>query len=224
MSAPLGEKLKTVKWGEFKIGELFDIQTTPSFNKDRLVSGTDYDYVTRTSMNQGILQTTGFVNEENLNPAGTWSLGLLQMDFFYRKKPWYAGQFVRKIIPKFHPPQNTILYFSAILNKQKEKLLSVLVRDVDETFRHLSIFLPVTSTGKIDFAFMESFIRELEEERIRELEEERIRELAAYLTASGLTDYRLTPPKLRLSLNSIRQHGDHSIWRSSMGKRRAASA
>lgn len=31
---------------------------------------------------------------------------------------------------------------------------------------------------------------------IRELEEERIRELAAYLTASGLTDYHLTPPEI----------------------------
>ncbi len=39
---------------------------------------------------------------------------------------------------------------------------------------------------------MESFIRELEEERIRELEEERIRELAAYLSVSGLDNYKLS--------------------------------
>ena len=82
------------------MGELFEIQNTLSFNKDKLVDGNDFDYVTRTSQNQGILQETGFVNEENINPAGTWSLGLLQMDFFYREKPWYAGQFVRKIVPK----------------------------------------------------------------------------------------------------------------------------
>ena len=77
---------------------MFEIESTLSFNKDVLVEGVEYDYVTRTSQNQGILQTTGFVNKENINPAGTWSLGLLQMDFFYREKPWYAGQFVRKII------------------------------------------------------------------------------------------------------------------------------
>ena len=61
-----------------------------------------------------------------------------------------------------------------------------------ERIKNDYITLPVTSTGEIDFDFMESFIRELEEERIRELEEERIRELAAYLTVSGLADATLT--------------------------------
>ena len=93
MTASLNEKLRTVKWGEYKLGDLFDIDSTSSFNTDVLVDGEEYDYVTRTSFNQGVLRSTGFVNSENINPAGTWSLGLLQMDFFYRKKPWYAGQF-----------------------------------------------------------------------------------------------------------------------------------
>ena len=49
----------------------------------------------------------------------------------------------------------------------------------------LSISLPITSTGEIDFNFMESFISELEEERISELN--------AYLEVTGLKDYTLTP-------------------------------
>ena len=52
--------------------------------------------------------------------------------------------------------------------------------------------LPQHDIQAIDFDFMESFIRELEEERVRELEEERVRELAAYLTVSGLADATLT--------------------------------
>ena len=47
-----------------------------------------------------------------------------------------------------------------------------------------SVSLPVTPSGEIDFAFMDSFIRELEEERIREL--------AAYLKISGLADSKLS--------------------------------
>ena len=46
------------------------------------------------------------------------------------------------------------------------------------------VSLPVTRSGDIDFAFMDSFIRELEEERIREL--------AAYLKVSGLADSKLS--------------------------------
>lgn len=166
------------------MGNLFDIQSTLSFNADRLTLGEEYDYVTRTSQNQGILQTTGFVNKDNINPAGTWSLGLLQMDFFYRNKPWYAGQFVRKIVPKITIPNGAKLFFQTILNMQKHALMQVLVRNVDETFSNIKIRLPQTSEGKIDFVFMEEFMRELEESRLRELE--------AYLLATGLNDYQLS--------------------------------
>ena len=175
--------MKSVEWGEYKLGDLFKIESTNSFNADMLVNGTEYDYVTRTSTNQGIMRTTGFVNSENINPPKTWSLGLLQMDFFYRTKPWYAGQFVRKIIPKIAIPENPALYFTSVLNKYKTKLLSVLVRNVDETFNEMSVKLP-TKNNKIDFDFMESFIAELKAERLAELK--------AYLQASGLDNYELS--------------------------------
>ena len=184
MNASLNEKLRNVKWGEYKLGTLFEIENTLSFNADKLVYGAEYDYVTRTSTNQGILQTTGFVNEANINASGTWSLGLLSMDFFYRRKPWYAGQFVRKITPKVSIPEKAVPFFSTILNKQKPILLSVLVRSVDETFKNISIKLPQTTGNKIDFDFMESFIAELEAERVAEL--------SAYLTVSGLDNYELS--------------------------------
>ncbi|NLY17022.1 MAG: type I restriction endonuclease subunit R [Gammaproteobacteria bacterium] len=176
--------LEEVEWGDFKLGDLFEIKSTLSFNKDKLTAGNDYDYVTRTSQNQGILQPTGFVNKENINPAGIWSLGLLQMDFFYRHKPWYAGQFVRKVIPKIEFSKNSALWMTATLNNQKNALLSVLVRNVDEKFKNIFVSLP-TKNGKIDFDFMERFIAELEAERIAELE--------AYLSATGLKNYQLTP-------------------------------
>lgn len=163
---------------------MFEIKNTFSFNKEKLTDGNEYDYVTRTSNNQGILQSTGFVNARNLNEAGIWSLGLLQMDFFYRQRQWYAGQFVRKIIPKIKLTQNSILFFTTLLNSQKNILLSVLVRDVDKTFKNLKIKLPVTASGEIDFDFMESFVAELEAERVRKIKE--------YLKATGLTDATLT--------------------------------
>lgn len=50
--------------------------------------------------------------------------------------------------------------------------------------KKLSLCLPVTSDGSIDFSFME--------ERMRELEEERMRELEAYLDVAGFSDCRLS--------------------------------
>ncbi len=58
-------------------------------------------------------------------------------------------------------------------------------KDADE----LTIWLP-TQNGKIDFAFMENFIAELEADRIAELE--------AYLVATGLSDYSLTEAEERV--------------------------
>ncbi|MGL2682357.1 restriction endonuclease subunit S [Helicobacter pylori] len=164
-------------WQHFKLGDLFEIEKTLSFNKDALTQGEDYDYITRTSQNQGVLQTTGFVNAENLNPPFTWSLGLLQMDFFYRKKSWYAGQFMRKITPKAEIKNKinsrTAHYFTTLLNALKRPLLSVLVRDVDKTFREQKIQLPLKPTANtqtlddIDFHFMSTLINALMKQTIQ---------------------------------------------------------
>ncbi|WP_029362923.1 restriction endonuclease subunit S [Helicobacter pylori] len=164
-------------WQSFKLGDLFEIEKTLSFNKDALTQGQDYDYITRTSQNQGVLQTTGFVNAENLNPPFTWSLGLLQMDFFYRKKSWYAGQFMRKITPKTEIENNInsriAHYFTTLLNALKRPLLSVLVRDIDKTFREQKIQLPLKPTANtqtldgIDFHFMHTFINALMKQTIQ---------------------------------------------------------
>ncbi len=172
-----GNTPRGLTWQSFKLGDLFEIEKTLSFNKDALTQGQDYDYITRTSQNQGVLQTTGFVNAENLNPPFTWSLGLLQMDFFYRKKSWYAGQFMRKITPKTEI-ENKINsriahYFTTLLNALKRPLLSVLVRDIDKTFREQKIQLPLKPTANtqtlndIDFNFMHTFINALMKQTIQ---------------------------------------------------------
>lgn len=80
-------------------------------------------------------------------------------------------------------PQKSVPFFTTLLNKLKPKLLSVLVRHVDDTFLNSIIRLPVKEDGSIDFAFMETFIAELEAERLAELE--------AYLKVTGLEDYAL---------------------------------
>ena len=58
--------------------------------------------------------------------------------------------------------------------------------------KDMEIRLPYTQRGGIDFAYMESRIREMEESRIREMEESRIREMEAYLKVAGFEDCELT--------------------------------
>lgn len=141
-------------------------------------------------MNNGILQYTGFVNKENINAANTFSLGLLQMNFFYQKDQWYAGQFVRKVVPKFKINDRLANYFGTLLNKQRDLLLSVLVREVDDTFNSLEVELPFYDDDIIAFDYMEAYVKELELERVKQLE--------SYLVSVGLNDYVLTDDEKKL--------------------------
>lgn len=168
---------------EFRVGDLFEISNTFSFNKNALTkpNGIDtYDYVTRTSENRGILEQTGFVNSRNLNDAGTYSLGLLQMDFYYRKNKWYAGQFVRKVTPKFKINKSVAIYMETILNKLKPTLLSGLVRDVDDAFLNALVSLPVIEDGEPDWQYMEDYVKKIEADYVKKIE--------AYLQTLGYSD------------------------------------
>ena len=155
---------KPKKEKSFLIEDLFTIKKVPSYNKDKLTEGKDYDYITRTSTNRGICETTGFISNKGKNEPGTFSLGLLQMTFFYREKEWYAGQFMRKIIAKFPMNQYIGLYFEAILGKLSPCLLSGLVRDVDKAFLSSTITLPVNEQGCIDFEWIEKFVKQQKKE------------------------------------------------------------
>lgn len=186
-----------------KTSTLFDISNTYSFNKNKLTpineGSKKYDYVTRTSENRGILQETGFVNERNLNKAGTYSLGLLQKDFFYRTNDWYAGQFVRKIIPKIKLNRETSLYLETVLNKLKPRLSAGLVRDVDDLFLNSEIFLPVKKNGSIDWDYMKDYIVKIEITNLRKLDK--------YILSLGYPDLEST--KLTNSdLNILKQHAN----------------
>ena len=162
-----------VKTKEFPVKKYFEIEKTSSYNKEALTEPTSeiYDYVTRTAGNRGICERTGFINERGLNEAGVFSLGLLQMTFFYRERQWYAGQFVRKVKCKLPINKFSGIYLETVLSGLSKKLQSGLVRDVDETFLDSNIVLPVNDAGEPDFQFMEKYVKENRKEAFSKYKE-----------------------------------------------------
>jgi len=161
------ENQEMIKTKPFKIHELFTIESTPSFNKDSLIPiVTDeevFDYVSRTSADRGASQTTSYVNTSNINNSGSYSLGLLQMDFFYRQNKWYCGQFVRKVTPLFQANHYISLYIETCLNALKPTMLSVLVRNVDETFLNAEISLPINELGNPNWDYIQKYMKNIED-------------------------------------------------------------
>lgn len=164
--------IENKEMGEYLTSEIFNIDKVPSYNKNRLTAISDknevYDYITRTNENRGICDKTGYIDDLGINKAGTFSLGLLQMGFYYREKNWYAGQFMRKITCKYDIDKYAGIYLETVLNGLSKYLLSGLVRDVDKKFNTSKIVLP-TKNGKVDFEWMSQYVKNRREKLLTKL-------------------------------------------------------
>ena len=206
MNASLSEKLSAVKWGEFKIGDLFEINPTKYYRleNDKIMSenGTT-PLVSNASIDNGVM---GFSNLPPLNKGNSLScsdttLGAETM--YYQKDDYIGYQHIQSLIPKFDHFNSSIAFFiiSASRVATSNSQYDYGHKFNRESMRKTIIFLPVCDNGFINFDFMESFIAELEAERVAELEAERVAELSAYLTVSGLDNYELSSDEVQALQN-----------------------
>ena len=167
---------------QFKIGELFDIKKGKRLTKADMIDG-NINFIGATSVNNGI--TARISNDKYIHPSGTitvtynGSVG----EAFYQIEPFWASDDVNVLYPKFLMNEKIALFFLSPLIK-KGKTYGYAFKWTKEKMERDTISLPVDKLGKIDFEFIESRVRELEEERVRELEE--------YLRVSNFSDCSLT--------------------------------
>ena len=195
MTASLNEKLRTVKWGERKLGDLFEVVSYKKrfdANKVCVYETGRYPYIVRMGTNNG---QKGYINEDTkyLNDGNTISFGQDTATVFYQEKPYFTGDKIKILKPKLHEfCKNNAQFFIVAMNLAFRSFSWGSSSFNMEIIKDVKLTLPLTPDGKIDFAFMESFIAELEAERVAELEAERVAELSAYLTVSGLDNYELS--------------------------------
>lgn len=147
----------------FPAQKFFSISTPASFDKKDLPCGDENDYVTRTTVNNGVNCKCGNISGVLPNSENTISLELMNMSFFYRPTRWYAGQFMRILTPVDMPLKKELgLYFVATLAPVSRKLKGLPVSKVNDCFNESRLYLPIDDSGDVDFAYMESFIKELE--------------------------------------------------------------
>ena len=177
------------------MGELFEINPTKYYrlSNDEIISKDgSVPLISNSSTENGVM---GFSNLEPNNKGNTitcsdTTIGADTM--FYQEKDFIGYSHIQHLVPKFEPFNRAIA--SMIISACR--VATSTLYDYGNKFNRDSmnktkIHLP-TQNGKIDFAFMENFIAELEERRIQEMEVERIVELEAYLRVTGLSDYILT--------------------------------
>ncbi|WRA30463.1 restriction endonuclease subunit S [Helicobacter pylori] len=195
MIGPLSSQLHAIKWGEFKLGDLFEVLSSKKIYHANTIKIHDtqiknsYPYVVRAATNNGIkgfiVDDPTFANEKN-----TLSFAQDTFTVFYQKQPYFTGNKVKILKPKFAFKSPKILYFISAILQFILKPLTWGLGSTTESIAEFKFSLPLKPTANtqtldgIDFHFMEKFIAELEQCRLAELE--------AYLKATGLSNTTLS--------------------------------
>ena len=187
IKASLNEKLSSVKWGEYRLGSIFEVVSYKKrfdANKVRVYESGRYPYIVRMGTNNG---QKGYINEDikYLNDGNTISFGQDTATVFYQEKPYFTGDKIKILKPKFHEfCKDNAQFFITAMNLAFSNFSWGSSSFNMEIIKDVKLTLPMSQKGEIDFAFMEYFIAELEAERVAEL--------SAYLTVSGLDNYELS--------------------------------
>ncbi|MFB1346314.1 restriction endonuclease subunit S [Helicobacter pylori] len=195
MIGPLSSQLNAIKWGEFRLGDLFEVLSSKKIYHANTIKIHDtqiensYPYVVRAATNNGIkgfiVDDPTFTNEKN-----TLSFAQDTFTVFYQKQPYFTGNKVKILKPKFAFKSPKILHFISAILQFILKPLTWGLGSTTESIAEFKFSLPLKPTAKtqtledIDFDFMEKFIAELEQCRLAELQ--------AYLKATGLENTTLS--------------------------------
>lgn len=182
MTAPLGRRLAAAKWGKFKLGKLFKAQVGDVDLQQKDCHGKGEYLINSGIENCGIKGRTDRL--ARIFPPNT-----ITVDFwgnaFYRNFNYKLAthNHVFSLSGEVIKNERIGLFLVAQLSFLR-KLFSFDHMGTWNKIKTQTIVLPVTTDGEIDFKFMESFIRELEEARMSEL--------AVYLSTSDLDNCKLS--------------------------------
>ena len=179
-------------------------------NKVELVENCGHPYVVRTSSGNG---QKGFIDEDEiyLNDGNTISFGQDTATMYYQEVPYFTGDKIKILKSKLSRFGKTnAQFFLATMRNSFQNFtwgsssfnVSIIANQKIQLplkENALAFSNPCDNVKNIDFDFMESFIRELEEERIRELN--------AYLQTTGLKNYALT-----VAEQKVLEEFEHVKW------------
>ncbi|MCQ2901115.1 restriction endonuclease subunit S [Helicobacter pylori] len=195
MIGPLSSQLNAIKWGEFKLGDLFEMERGTRLTKANRIKGTR-PLVTAGYENYGVAEYISN-HEQRVFKGNTITIDMFA-NAFYRYSEYSADDNILVLTPKFTMSHRIGLCVTARINAVLKAKFSYGKQYRQKDFNVTIISLPLKPTAKtqtledIDFHFMEKFIAELEQCRLAELEQCRLAELQAYLKATGLENTALS--------------------------------
>ena len=178
MNASLNEKLGTVKWGEFKLIDVFTVKNTSNILAYNIIEGSGtVPYLCASSENNAVSTYIDY-DKKYLEKGNGIFIGGKTFVVTYQEEDFYSNDShnLALYLKEGTKSKNVFLYTASCIYKSLcskyswgNSISRAKIQDDVVTF-------PITDNGVIDFDFMESFIAEL----------------SAYLTVSGLDNYELS--------------------------------
>lgn len=179
--------LGSVEWGEFKLGDLFEINPTKYYrlsNEEIMVGNGKIPLVSNGTADNGVMGFSELAanNKGNTITCSDTTVGADTM--FYQERDFIGYSHIQHLVPKFSPFNRAIAHIiiaaARVATARKYDYGSKFNR---VAMRGTKIQLPIKN-GQLALDFMENFVAELEARRTAELE--------AYLSAAGLKDTTLS--------------------------------
>ncbi|MGL2379563.1 restriction endonuclease subunit S [Helicobacter pylori] len=188
MIGPLSSQLNAIKWGEFKLGDLFEASNGDFDIQKRHINHKGEFVITAGLSNNGVLGQSDI--KAKVFKGNTITIDMFGCAF-YRSFPYKMVTHARvfSLKPKFEINHKIGLFLSTLFFGYPKKFGYENMCSWAK-IKNDKVILPLKPTANaqtledIDFDFMETFIAELEQCRLAELE--------AYLKATGLENTTLS--------------------------------
>lgn len=160
--------LNNIQWNEFIFGKIFNIFSTNSGidkNKLNLKKG-EIPYITRTDKNNAIDFFIGNqIEKYKIDKGNVITIGLDTQTVFYQSYKFYTGQNIQIL------SNDNINYFNSqflipLIKKQMEKFNWGWNGATLTRLKQSKIVLPAINQDKPNFAFMEQYMRQKEQEKL----------------------------------------------------------
>lgn len=158
------KKVDTREWGEFRVGELFDIKRPAARSEKKYCEG-KINYVSSGAFNNGVANKLMPLPNELLDRGGCITVSPLDGSSFYQEEDFLgrggSGASI-SILYNSHLNRNNALFICSVIRSSANGFGYTDLLN-GENLKSLTIKLPMDKTGQPDWAYMEEYMRKVEE-------------------------------------------------------------
>ena len=155
------KRLNELKWKEFDLCDIFSINAGVRLTKSDMIEGIR-PFIGATDSNNGI---TAFVSNSNSsldsNVLGVNYNGSVVENFYHPYEAIFSDDVKRLHLLNYEDNKHVILFMKSVILKQKVKY-QYGYKFNGERMSKQKIMLPIDDSGQPDYAFMESYMKDVE--------------------------------------------------------------